>query len=89
LAVIAALVGETGCFSAPPVAASDTALATALGPVEAAGTIEEIEAILEELNATLETIAASCPANDFTDVTENAWYHDAVDYVVLRGMMKG
>ncbi|MBE6944629.1 MAG: hypothetical protein E7459_00895 [Ruminococcaceae bacterium] len=86
---IAALVGETGGFSAHQVADWETALDTALEAVEAAGTIEEIEAILEELNATLETIAASCPANDFTDVTENAWYHDAVDYVVLRGMMKG
>ena len=30
-----------------------------------------------------------CPSRHLTDITLNAWYHSAVDYVVLHGLMKG
>lgn len=30
-----------------------------------------------------------CPAGDFTDVSQSAWYHAAVDYVLEQGIMSG
>ena len=30
-----------------------------------------------------------CPSNHLTDVEEDGWYHDAVDYVVEHGIMEG
>lgn len=33
--------------------------------------------------------AFDCPSARFTDVGESAWYHDAVDYMVLHGLMSG
>ena len=32
---------------------------------------------------------ADCPSKGFTDLNPNAWYHDAVDYVLSFGFMKG
>ena len=31
----------------------------------------------------------TCPAYHFTDVDTSAWYHEAVDYVLLNGIMSG
>lgn len=31
----------------------------------------------------------TCPAYHFTDVDTSAWYHEAVDYVLLNGLMSG
>ncbi len=36
-----------------------------------------------------EVIPAYCPTADYTDVPLNAWYHEAVDYVVENGIMEG
>ncbi len=30
-----------------------------------------------------------CPSEQFTDIEETAWYYDAVDYVVEKGLMDG
>ena len=30
-----------------------------------------------------------CPSKDFTDVDPDAWYHEAVDYAVVEGLMNG
>ena len=35
------------------------------------------------------TIPAFCATAGYTDVPLNAWYHDAVDYVVANGIMEG
>ena len=42
-----------------------------------------------ELLAEGEVIPAYCPTAEYTDVPLNAWFHDAVDYVVAHGMMEG
>ena len=31
----------------------------------------------------------NCPSLDFTDLNTNQWYHEAVDYVLTRGLMNG
>ena len=31
----------------------------------------------------------NCPSKDFTDVDKSFWYHDAVDYVVSKGLFNG
>ena len=37
-----------------------------------------------------ETIPSlTCPSGKLTDVPKNAWYHDAVDYMMKNGLMKG
>ncbi len=36
-----------------------------------------------------EVIPANCPTADYTDVPVNAWFHEAVDYVVANGIMEG
>ena len=33
--------------------------------------------------------AHSCPSEDFADVDPQAWYHEAVDYAVEHGLMRG
>ena len=33
--------------------------------------------------------ALECPSAAFVDVSENDWFHEAVDYVVLAGLMNG
>ena len=30
-----------------------------------------------------------CPSAQFTDVNTNAWYHEAVDFAILNGLMQG
>ncbi len=35
------------------------------------------------------TGGAECPAHLFTDVNTSAWYHEAVDYVLVNGLMSG
>ena len=35
------------------------------------------------------TGGAECPAHLFTDVNTSAWYHEAVDYVLVNGLMNG
>lgn len=34
-------------------------------------------------------LATDCPSEKMTDVPKNAWYHDAVDYMMARGLMGG
>lgn len=36
-----------------------------------------------------EVIPASCPSRRFTDVERSKWYHEAVDFVVSRDLMRG
>lgn len=36
-----------------------------------------------------EVIPAHCWCRDFTDLDNGAWYHEAADYVIARGLMKG
>ncbi len=36
-----------------------------------------------------ETIPAACASANFADVAADAWFHDAVDYVVENGLMNG
>lgn len=31
----------------------------------------------------------NCPSAQFTDVDQNAWYHEAVDYAIEHGLMQG
>ena len=35
------------------------------------------------------TVAHDCPSKDFTDVGLEDWFHEAVDYVVEKGLMNG
>ncbi|MBR4232797.1 MAG: S-layer homology domain-containing protein [Oscillospiraceae bacterium] len=39
--------------------------------------------------AAVETFEHDCPCAKFTDFEPEAWYHEAVDYVVGHGIMKG
>ena len=39
--------------------------------------------------ATVETFDHDCPCEKFTDFAADAWYHEAVDYVVGHDIMKG
>lgn len=43
------------------------------------------------VNATFKEIdhSAVCPSKDFKDVDPDVWYHEAVDYVVEKGLMVG
>lgn len=35
------------------------------------------------------TEKADCPSDDFSDLDADAWYHEAVDYVITKGLMNG
>lgn len=32
---------------------------------------------------------ANCPSGDFSDLQTDAWYHEAVDYAITKGLMNG
>lgn len=36
-----------------------------------------------------EILPATCPSEGFVDIQKNAWYHEAVDFVVEAGLMNG
>ena len=76
-------------YTAHQLKAHEEALAAAVEAIENAATAQEIESILAELAEEMADIAASCPVRFFTDVNQNAWYHGAVDYAVLNGLMEG
>ena len=58
--------------------------------IDAAETVEEVEAILA---ATREAVAQTaewiCAADVFTDVKADVWYHEGVDFVYNNGYMNG
>ncbi len=65
------------------------AVANVRKAIEVSGSVDEVEFVVREFKTTMEAIAASCPVKTFTDVSTKAWYHGAVDYVVLAGLMEG
>ena len=69
------------------VAALIEATAAARAAIKEAAAVEAVEAALAEAKTALE--AALCPADAFSDVDMDAWYHDAVDFVLKEGMMQG
>ena len=42
-----------------------------------------------EHNYISDIVVPNCPSKSFTDVKLDAWYHEAVDYVVSEGLMNG
>ncbi len=42
-----------------------------------------------KVNVTFKEAVHDCPSKEFTDVVITEWYHDAVDYVVSKGIMNG
>ena len=66
------------------------AIAAGLDAVDKAETPEEVEKILADTLKAIEEIEATkCAAVDFTDVKEDAWYHDSVDYLYNAGIISG
>lgn len=57
-------------------------------------TQEEIDAACEALREALEKLAAcdggeKCPSAAYDDVNKDAWYHEAIDYMIENGYMNG
>lgn len=67
--------------------AYDKALADAAAAIEAAKTPAEVDAALAAAREALDN--ALCPSAAFTDVEENVWYHDGIDFMVRNGYMNG
>lgn len=67
--------------------AYDKALADAAAAIEAAKTPAEVDAALAAAREALNN--ALCPSAAFTDVEENVWYHDGIDFMVKNGYMNG
>ena len=67
--------------------AYDKALAAAAAAIEAAKTPAEVDAALAAAREALNN--AVCPSAAFTDVEENVWYHDGIDFMVRNGYMNG
>ena len=67
--------------------AYDKALADAAAAIEAAKTPAEVDAALAAAREALNN--AVCPSAAFTDVEENVWYHDGIDFMVRNGYMNG
>ena len=67
--------------------AYDKALADAAAAIEAAKTPAEVDAALAAAREALNN--ALCPSAAFTDVEENVWYHDGIDFMVRNGYMNG
>ena len=66
------------------------AIVDATAAVTAAQDKAAVEAALAAMEQTVEDIfGLRCAAEEFTDVAEDAWYHDAADFVLNAGMMSG
>lgn len=52
-----------------------------------ASSVDELPALIEAALAAME--ASACPSEKFSDVAEDGWYHEAVDYMTANGYMKG
>lgn len=63
------------------------AVKTARAAIKNAASSEEIAAALAQAKAAID--AAGCPSEQYADVAENGWYHEAVDFMVSNGYMKG
>ena len=63
------------------------ALADAAAAIEAAKTPAEVDAALAAAREALNN--ALCPSAAFTDVEENVWYHEGIDFMVRNGYMNG
>lgn len=55
--------------------------------IAAASSVDELPALKEAALAAME--ASACPSEKFTDVAEDGWYHEAVDYMIQNGYMNG
>ena len=88
---IVELVGiDVSGYTAEQMELVDAALATAREAVAAAETVEEVEAALAVAKeAILAAGKMVCASDLFRDVSENAWYHKGVDFVVRNGYMEG
>lgn len=64
-------------------------LQEAIAAVEQAAAAEEVAAIYEALEADVKALLEAPSARSFTDVKENDWFYEAVDYVTARGFMIG
>ena len=80
---------DTSDWSEHQLEAYEEAIAAAQEAIEAATTTEEIEEAIAALKEALAAIEDDCAAKNFTDVDLNAWYHEAVDYVLMNGLMQG
>lgn len=76
--------------SAETIAKLAEAAKAARDTILAAETEEAVAVALENAKSELKIIAeALCAAEEFTDVNPDAWYHEAVDFVLNEGMMHG
>lgn len=64
-------------------------LLEAMAAVEQAAEIEEVESIVEKLEADVQALLERPDARRFVDVQETDWFFDAVDYVSAKGLMIG
>lgn len=55
--------------------------------INKAESAEEVAAALEKGKAAVD--AADCPSEKYVDVAADAWYHEAVDFMVANGYMEG
>ncbi len=62
-------------------------LRAARADINAAADAQQIEAILAQAKTDMDN--AACPSEAFTDVQEDTFYHDAVDFMVENGYMNG
>lgn len=53
------------------------------------GLRQHICSVCDEKETEAIPATGECPSAAFTDVAENAWYHDAADFVVYYGIMNG
>ncbi len=68
----------------------DAVITAATEAINAAETPAEVDALAEEALAEIEAILARpCGAEKYTDVKNDDWYHEGVDYVLREGYMVG
>lgn len=80
--------GETPTVVAENVAIENNTIVTTDAMV-VHGTIYTVKVISDNYGDTSTTIGDLCAVNEFTDVAEDAWYHEAVDYVLNNEIMNG
>lgn len=80
---------DTDSYNEHQRAALEAAIADGKAAIDAAGTIEAVEAAAKAAKEAIANAKNACPAAAFTDVDLGAWYHESLDRILTLGYMNG
>lgn len=80
---------DTGDYNQHQLDALQQAVENGQAAIDAAATKQEVADALTAAKAAVDGAAKLCGSARFTDVNPSKWYHEAIDFVVAKGLMNG